>query len=384
MYTQRRSRRRLSPRIALAAMAVALVAAACGGSDTTDNSPGDGSNGDESQETATLRFQNCVGVLQVAVAPLVIGQELGFLEEEGIGEIVVNNTGTGSTATCVQLTANGQADVASPVPESLLNALAQGVDLGVKCGFNSIRQPTAAIAVDPDGPYEDYADLEGQTIGVHDLSSAYIPIFEQALEEHGVDPESVEYQVTGFGAQALNALRSGDVAASVYWDYEMGTWDALGNEPKLLPLPEAIADLFSSCLIFSDETIEQRPELVSGYSRAVAKSIIFAEENPEAAVKLFWKFAPETKPTGMSEEEALTHDTTIMQSRLVNHLPADDDPDPRWGAWAPEQWTSYLEFLELDTDLDVESLYTLDFVDEINDFDEEAVREFAREYEVDE
>lgn len=333
-------------------------------------------------ELTPIRLQNCVGVLSVAVAPLVIGGALGFLEEEGISEILVNNTGAGSTATCVQLTAQGEADVTSPIPEGLLNALAQGIEPGITCASNSIRRSIAAIAVDPDGPFGDYASLAGQKIGVHDLSSGFIPIFEQALIENGVDPATVEYQNTGFGAQAANALFTGEVAASAYWDFEMGAWSALGFPPKLLPLPDAVSELFSSCLAFNNDLIASRPDLVAGYARAVAKSIVFAEENPEAAVQLFWEFAPENKPTGMTDEEALERDVSIMQARLANHSRVDGDPDPRWGAWTPQQWRTYVEFLGLDESLNVESLYTLQFVDQINDFDEQAVRMMARSFTV--
>src|SRR5690606_16511094 len=122
-------------------------------------------------------------------------------------------------------------------------------------------------------------------------------------------------------------------------------------------------------------------ELVTGYLRALSKSIVFAEENPEATVRIFWDIAPDSKPTGVSEDEALAQAVSVLQSRLQNILPADSESDTRYGAWqSPEQWTAYAEFLGLSDGLEVESLYTTDLLDAANDFDVDAVREFARSY----
>jgi ABC-type nitrate/sulfonate/bicarbonate transport system substrate-binding protein len=207
-------------RIVVLLAAFALLAAACGDDDSATTTQAPGSSTTEAQTTATeaettttqepveletVRFQNCVSVQQVAIAPLMIGGPLGFFEEEGIGELAWANTGAGSTGTCVQLTAAGQADITSPAPESLFNSLNQGVDPGVTCGYNLIRHPIVVIAVDPDGPVQSHADLEGKTIGAHDIASAFIPVLEAALVENGVDPDSVAYENTGFGAQAVTA-----------------------------------------------------------------------------------------------------------------------------------------------------------------------------------
>jgi len=369
------TRRRTAAVAAISALCL-TGAVACGGSAGDSGSTGD--NGD----LATLRLQNCVSVLQVAVAPLFIGDQLGFFAEEGIAKVEVANS-SGSTAQCVQLTAAGQADFTSPVPDLLLNSLGQGVDPGVKCVYNLIRRPTAAFMVDPDSGIDSFADLAGAKVGVHALNSAYIPLFEAALREYGVDPGTVEYQVTGYGAQVIDALQTKKVDVALYWDYEAAGYPAMGYNPKILELPDKINNLFSSCIAFNKDYVTENPDLVAGYLRALTKTLIFADENPEAAVRLFWKAAPETKPTGMSEEEALDQAVAVLESRLANVLPSDDDPDPRFGAWASaQQWVDYAAFLGLPEDLDVASLYTTEFIDAANDIDVDEVRAFAKSYEV--
>jgi NitT/TauT family transport system substrate-binding protein len=181
----------------------------------------------------------------------------------------------------------------------------------------------------------------------------------------------------------VTALYDGTVDASLYWDYEIeGTWRSLGYDPKILPLPDAVEGTFSSCMAFNPDFLAEHRDLAIGYARAVAKSVAFAEENPEAAVQLFWQLVPESKPADVSEEEAMAKALYILEARLKNYSIWPEDPDQRWGAWATEQWSKYLAFLGLSEDLPVESIYTMELIDEINNFDEEAVREMARQYQV--
>lgn len=353
-------------------LVVALTLAACGG---TSQQPA-------AKPLTDLKFQNCVAVLQVAIAPLLIGEPLGFLKEEGIGHVNVDLS-PGATAQCVQLTAAGSANLTSPVPEGPLGAAAKGQDPGVTYAFNAIRHPTSVNVVDPKSKFKTYKDLEGQKIGTFAAGNAYIPFFETAMKASGADPKKVEYVVTGFGAQAVDALFSGKVAATVSYDYEIGTWRAMGYNPTVLPLPAETTQLFSSGFAFNRDFLKNHRDLAVGYLRAFTKSVIFAQENPDAAVRLFWKLVPESKRKGLSDADALTFDKTVMQSRLVNYSIGPNDPDKRWGAWAPSQWTAYTKFLGYDN-VDPTKLYTMDLVPDVNKgIDEQAIRAFARSYKVD-
>lgn len=363
----------------LAAAALALGAAACGDSDAGDDSGSTG-NGGANGAPVTLTLQNCVNVLQVAIAPLFVGQELGFFKDEGIGEIKVSNS-AGSTAQCIQLTGAGRADFTSPIPDLMFTSANQGADTGVQCVYNLIRRPTAAFVVDPSSGKKSFADLAGAKVGVNVINSAYIPMFEKALQLNGVDPKSVKYQVTGYGAQVVEALKSKQVDVALYWDYEIAGYPALGYTPTKLELPSEINDLFSSCIAFNKKFIQEKPDLVAGYLRGLTKSLIFAQENPEATVKLFWKAAPTAKPANMSEADALNQAKNVLTARLDNQAPRDSDADKRYGAWAGEQqWKNYAQFLGLPATLDVSKLYTTNFIDKANDFDAAQVRTLAKDY----
>lgn len=400
------SARTRAPRFVLALLALALLAGACGGDDDDDAAAGDETTSagaettaaeestaeqeataSEEEEPATpaeiapMKWQNCVAVVLPAVAPLLLGTGTGFFEEEGIS--ITYDSSPGSTGQCIQLVAAGQADFTFPVIEGVLLPAAEGNDTGLVYVYNLTRRPIYAIGVPADGSIADYQGLEGKSVGIHAQGSAVIPFFEVAMREAGADPSTVSYVVTGFGAQAAEALARGQVQGLLYWDYEFATHDTLGYEREYLPNPSIADDLFSSGIAFSRDYVEANPERVEGYLRALTKSLIFADENPRAAVCLHWQHAPESKPQNVSDEEALEADMAILESRLPAYLPADDEADPRWGAYTEEQWEAYADYLGVAGDVDVATLFTNDFVDAVNDIDEEAVREMAGSFEVD-
>jgi ABC-type nitrate/sulfonate/bicarbonate transport system substrate-binding protein len=379
-------------------LALGLLVSACGGgqADTgtaAEDTPAPAAGatagaGNEDQEEggtaggeiAQMKWQNCVAVVLPAVAPLLLGNATGFFEEEGIA--VTYDSSPGSTGQCIQLVAAGQADFTFPVIEGVLLPAAEGNDTGLVYAYNLTRRPIYQIAVPPDGSIASYADLEGKSVGIHAQGSAVIPFFEVAMREAGADPSTVQYVVTGFGAQAAEALARGQVQGLLYWDYEFATHDTLGYERDYLPNPTIAEDLFSSGIAFSRDYLEEHPDRVEGYLRALTKSLIFADENPRATVCLHWQNAPESKPQDVSDEEALRSDMAILESRLPAYLPEVSEADPRWGAYTQEQWEAYAEYLGVGGEVDVSTLYTNDFVDAANDVDEEAVREMARSYEV--
>jgi NitT/TauT family transport system substrate-binding protein len=70
-----------------------------------------------------------------------------------------------------------------------------------------------------------------------------------------------------------------------------------------------------------EKDIKKRPEVVGGFLRALFKSYVWAEANPEAAVRLHWKQFPLQKPKGVSEEQALADGIAMVKARLGLLLP---------------------------------------------------------------
>src|SRR5690606_24128553 len=129
----------------------------------------------------------------------------------------------------------------------------------------------------------------------------------------------------------------------------------------------------------SNRFLEENPELVEGFARAVAKGTVFLLENPEAAIQIHWEMFPETKPADVDDETALA-DTVYRVEARIDKYGLDVGADDRWGAVTEEEWDTWTNFLGLGVDDAYQAYFDDGFIDAANDFDAEAIREDARSY----
>jgi hypothetical protein len=55
------------------------------------------------------------------------------------------------------------------------------------------------------------------------------------------------------------------------------------------------------------------------------------------------------------------------------------DPGEKWGEFKPDQWSAFLDFFDL-TGKVKDDLYTNQFIDQINTFDSDAVKQQAHDF----
>ena len=136
---------------------------------------------------------------------------LGFYEEEGLE---VEFTGASGSGAAVQLVGAGQADIGGHVGTA---PTIIGVDQGlpVIAPWLITRRNIYAIVVPEDGRITKIADLKGQKLGVFSLGSDGVPMAKAMAREVGLDPEKdLSLVPIGLGAQAVNAMRTGQVVGS--------------------------------------------------------------------------------------------------------------------------------------------------------------------------
>ena len=120
-----------------------------------------------------------------------------------------------------------------------------------------------------------------------------------------------------------------------------------------------------------------RKEL-TGLLRCWAKGIVFAKANPDAALRLFVKAAPQAKPPNLSMEEFMTRSKRTFAAFMANVAHETDKP---YGWHNPEQWRTSHKFFA-DTGVikgtkKPEDSYTNEFIEEANRFDVDAIRNLA-------
>ena len=303
---------------------------------------------------------------------------LGYWKEAGL-DVEVNPT-SGSTQ-AVQLVAAGTSNFTMATVEPLIIGKQKGGK--VVAIYNHSRAPIYTIAVEADSPIKQLEDLKGKRIGVLSLSSGAVPFSKAMLSSVGLDPEKgVTWLPTGIGQQSVHAIKSGQIDALAYWDWAYAMMENAGVKLRHFTTP-ATKDVLSLAIVANEDFIAANPDATMKFAQGIAKAALFTITNPEAAVRIHWEKYPQSKPSGLPEDQALREATHILKSRLEKYR-VDNREVPRWGAFTAKEWNATQDFL-IDSKLisekrDISIYYTEKFLDQVNSFDQKAVIDRARAY----
>lgn len=358
---------------------MSLVAAGCGDDDDGDATAAPDATtaaGNEPRETKTIQYiVGAAGALSPLYAPMTAAIELGYFAEEGIEiELFVAE---GAVAGMAGLIA-GQGNYAAVVPAAQLE---NGDDNVVTaCNWASeIHWEVAAAADSPVSTFDDIA--AGDVIGVGSMGESQVVGLRRSLELRGLQPDTdVAFQPVGRGATVGEALNNGDIDVFGTWDVARASVEIAGYDLKVVESPSEWADIVGTGIATSREYLESNREEVIGFCRAFLKGNLFAWSNPEAALDLHWQYSPESKPPG-TEEEAVTAGLAQLTARLEKSTPCGEATCDGWmpGSNDPEDWAATAEFMQVEAD--PANFYADDLVEEINDYDREAVITAAEDYE---
>src|SRR5690625_442957 len=367
-----------------AAAALVLAVAACGddggsGGNGGGNGGGGGGagGGGAPRETQKIRIMTTQAAWTISYSPLIAADQMGFFADEGIEVEWLNDSSAANVATQVQ---QGNVEIGIVSPEPVLIGHETG-DFDALYYSSMFRKSIFGVAVPEDSDIQTAADLEGARIGVTSLGASGVPIAEAVARDAGVDPSTLEFLAIGTGAQAMAALEGGEVDALSLFDTQYQTFENNGVPLRELDLGE-IVNLTSGGLLALPENIEADPDLYIGAARAVAKGVLFTAENPEATVRIFWEEHPEAQSTELSEEEALEQELSILNKRMTKY--DLDSPDEQWGSFPEGSIQALIDFMAaagtIEGTVTPEEVFTDQYIDQIDDFDREAVAQAARDY----
>lgn len=319
-------------------------------------------------ELTKLIYGN-VTSMTLSQAPMVAAKRLGYFKEEGLDVELMGFKGTG---TLIPQMLAKRVDIGYPNPDTLIISRDAGKEkLPLKFFYNMTRASGWEFAVLEDSPAKSIADLNGKTIGVGAMSFGNVPITRAQFKNLKIDATLMP---VGVGAAAFLALTDKRVDALNLFDAQHATLETQGTKIRRLPQGERYEALFSNGFVAHEDTIRDKPEVLAGFGRAIAKATLFCETNPEACVKMFWKEYPNDKPSG-DEAKVLADGVKIFRSRFDKMLVFPKGEEPRkWGAYDNKVWQDFAEALydggQLSTkSVDVEACYTNAFVPKFMDFD---------------
>ncbi|MGH6943821.1 MAG: ABC transporter substrate-binding protein [Geminicoccaceae bacterium] len=326
----------------------------------------------------TLQVGWCSRTITSAAAPFAIATKLGWYEEADIAVELVPLPGS---TDCVKNVATGEIPYALAAVAPVAIITGTGVDL--KTFYTAYQGNIYGIAVPADSPIETFADLKGKRLGVTSLASAGVIIARSLAAANGFDPDTdITIVAAGEAAQTAALVRSKQVDALSQYDTQYALVENAGVDLRMLENKE-IASFPANGFVALDETLAQDRAQAVALAQGYARGTVFAIANPEAAVRILYEVYPQTKATGKDEATALRDDVKTLEARAENWQ-LEKGGVTRWGENSEANYAAYLEFLKkqgvLKADVSVDQIVTNDLIDEINDFDPEAVKEKAEAY----
>ena len=307
--------------------------------------------------------------------PISVANELGYLKDEGIDlDLQVAN---GSSAVVQQLAA-GNAEIGVILAPNTLLGFSEGVKY--KAFYDFLTKNTFDVKVIDSSPISRPSDLKGKSIGTIDLTRGDLPLLRAELQRAGLNAQrDVQIVALGFNMSLhAQALKDGRVdALNISWNNTVSV-EAVGVKLKCITCDEQF-QLASETTVAPDRIFQQDRRYIIGFGRAMAKATLFAETNPDAAIAIMKKVAPQEQTDPAFTKTFFAAALAVMKPRQAGKYGLQDV-----GGWERLQdfMTAPVEGQPtgLQTRVNVNQLVTNELVEEFNKFDVEAVRKQAMEY----
>lgn len=356
--------------VALLVLSV-LVLAACGG-DGEDDAGGGAGGGSDGPIEVTIALPGG----GVAWYGWFAAEALGYWEEEGLEVDIVETGGSGEAA---QLLAAGEVDVAEAATDRLIPVMDR---TNIYPFYNFWEQENRRWVVPEESEVQEISDLAGTTVGVTELAGAEVPLVQSLLASEGILDEVDIVAVSNRPAAVLTALENDRIQS---YAGETGTLISMAGQGvetrSIMPLNLQKGPIVPTAA--SEEFYEEHPDAPAKIARGIAKGSLFCITDVEACVDVIAEERPE-----YVEDRDLAIET-VRDGYIPITAPEPQDGKYIFGTTnTVEGWELYAETYSKGPSPTVKNpekydfdQYVLELVDEINDFDYDAVVAQAEDYE---
>ncbi len=255
---------------------------ACGDDESGGGGGAGGGSGDAAEVT-TLK----VGVIPIAdVAPLYLGVEQGFFEEENLK--IEPQLAEGGAAIVPSVLSGdyqfGFSNVTSLIIAASKDLPVQIIAQGV-LGGTSAEDAWDGVVVPKGSKIKAPKDFEGATVAVNTLNNIGPLAMNSSMEKAGADYTKIKYVEVPFPDMNA-ALEAGRVDAA--WEVEpaFSGGKAAGGTAIMNPYEETAPNLTVATYFASKQYIAENEDVVDGFKRAIEKSLDYASQNPDAVRKV--------------------------------------------------------------------------------------------------
>lgn len=314
----------------LSVAALTLSATACSG----DNAPA---------QTADGLTKVNIGLIPIsAVAPVYLGMEKGFFEDEKI-DLEPKTAASGSAITASIVSGEQQFGFSANV--SIFQANEQGLDMrivaqGAQAGPGKSAK-YEAILVKKDSPIKTVKELEGKTVAVNAFKTVGPTLIDASMRKQGVDPSKIEYTEIGF-PDANAAVTAGRVDAA----YQTEPFITAGTKDDLRVLqyhyPKLAPSIWIAGYFTSGQFSEENPEVVSRFQAAMNKSLEYASTHEDEVRKIIPTYS-EIDPALAESMVLPSWDTDLDPAAPANKVMVDATVADELIEQAPDPETTWVQ-----------------------------------------
>ncbi|RIV39219.1 ABC transporter substrate-binding protein [Micromonospora radicis] len=270
------------PFLAFSSAALLLLITACGGSTDTP-SPADAAASQTGPCTPTSVKVATLPALDAA--PIYLGKKKGFFTDEGI-DLTVGPAPGGSATIAAVISGENQFAYTATLPymQARLNGLPMVALNNAQWQVKSVdvAASNGHIFVKQDSPVQSIADLQGKTIGVNALKGLLQVAATNALVKAGADPDKVTFVEVPFPS-TVDALAAGQVDAIFTGEPYTTLAKRAGYRKVADPYLTFTHPFQSAIYATSKKYLQDRPDAVACFQRALIKSLNYATEHVDEA-----------------------------------------------------------------------------------------------------
>jgi NitT/TauT family transport system substrate-binding protein len=265
----------------VATLALALGLTACGGGDSSNGGGGSAS----SPKTIT------VGTLPIAnAAPMYLGMQKGFFKAEGLR--IKPHVGEGGAALIPALMSNqDQFAFVGVIPA--ITAVAKSLPIRIVTSSDDAaateERDWQTLVVPKGSSIRGVEDLPGKTIAVNALRGLAEVVISRSLEKQGVDYHKVKMLEIPFPEMPA-ALEDHRVDAALLTEPFLSAVLARGGTQIDAPSVETLPSFPNGVYVASAKYIQQNGDVVDRFSRAMNKSLDYAQSHPDEVRKVIPTF----------------------------------------------------------------------------------------------
>lgn len=224
------------------------------------------------------------------LTPIVVAQELGFFERNGLQVDLVNYTG--STDQLLESLATGKADAAVGMIHRWLKPLEAGFDVKL---IGSSHGGCVRLIGSKAAGATTLQSLKGKTIGVPDLAAPGKNFFSILLAKHQIDPDREvtwrQYPADLLGVAVdkgeIQAIADGDPNLYLLEKRRPGVYQEIATN-----LSGEYKDKACCIIGARGELVRKERPVAASIARAVVQASDYVADNPNEAAKVFAKYSP--------------------------------------------------------------------------------------------